>query len=323
MREIFKNIVKTAFLAANEVSWTLIKIYVPLSILATLLRQVGFFDWLSPHLYPLMKLMGLSGKASITILASFFGNVYAGIATIPALELTVREITILGIIIGFSHSLIIETGILIKLRFATYRIAFFRIVLGLMSGIVANAFLPQHIEGIVLNPYLQVTSDINWINIFMGIFTTIIQIWLLVFILQLMYDLLRQWIFMQKIKPYVQSAGSFFGISAGGIVPWLVGLFLGIIYGSGIMLQFAKKGVIKHKDASLITVFLVLAHAIVEDSLLFAIVGGNFWIIFLSRTIVAFIILKILSIGNWYKKLTIIGVISEQDFDKYNTSTCV
>jgi hypothetical protein len=270
-----------------------------------------------------MKLMGLPGRASITILASFFGNVYAGIATIPALELTVREVTILGIIIGFSHSLIIETGILIKLRFATYRIAFFRIALGLFSGIVANALLPEHIGGIVLNPYLKATSEINWMNVFMGIITTIIQIWLLVFVLQLMYDLLRQWAFMHKIKPYIQSTGSFFGLSAGGIVPWLVGLFLGIIYGSGIMLQFAKKGVINHKDASLITVFLVLAHAIVEDSLLFAIVGGNFWIIFLSRTIIAFVLLKILSFGNIYKKLNILGVISEQDFNKYKSAVKV
>ncbi|MCX7863088.1 MAG: hypothetical protein N2449_08865 [Bacteroidales bacterium] len=320
IKKLIANTIKTAFVSANEVSWTLIKVYVPLSILATLLKQYGFFDWLSPYMLPVMEAMGLPGKAAVTILASFFGNVYAGIATIPALNLTVREITILGIIIGFSHSLIIETGILIKLRFATYRIALFRILLGLISGIIANLLLPQNIEGIVLNPYLQGTDNIDWFNILMGIVTTIIQIWLLVFLLQFLYDTLRQWSFVQFIKPYICNIGSFFGLSAGGIVPWLVGLFLGIIYGSGIMLQFAKKGVINHKDASLITVFLVLAHAIIEDSLLFAIVGGNFWIIFLSRTIIAFLILKLLSFGQMYKKLHFLGVISEQRFHQYKSA---
>ncbi len=316
-RQILRDGVIVSWKASNEVSWSLVKIYVPLSLLTTLLRQVGFFDWLSPYFYPLMNIMGLPGKASITLLAAFLGNVYAGIATIPALALTPREITILGIIIGFSHSLLIETGILMKLRFTSYRIAFFRVFLGISAGILANLLLPHHIEGIVLNPYLQSTNEIVWSDVLMGILTTVVQIWLLIFVLQFLYETLRQSLLVQRTKPTMQSIGSFFGLSVGGIVPWLVGFFLGIIYGSGIMLQFAKKGIVTHKDASLITVFLVLAHAIVEDSLLFAIVGGNFWIIFLSRTIIAFIFLKILSFGNIYKKLSYIGVISEEKFLSY------
>ncbi len=314
---MYKHIFKTSFNSANDVTWILIKVYVPLSLLATFLRQIGFFDWLSPYLEPLMQAIGLPGKASVTILASFFGNVYAGIATIPALSLNVREVTILGIVIGFSHSLIIETGILMKLRFATYRIALFRIVLGIIAGIIANILLPEKIEGIVLNPYLRTTIEINWLNVLMGILTTMLQIWFLVFILQFAYDALRHWAFTHKIKPYVNSIGSFFGLSTGGVVPWLVGFFLGIIYGSGILLQFAKKGSVNHKDAVLITIFLVLAHAIIEDSLLFAIVGGNFWIIFISRTTIAIIILKLLSYGKFYKKLKIIGVIDEEKFLSY------
>jgi|YNPMSStandDraft_1061717.scaffolds.fasta_scaffold01543_9 hypothetical protein len=314
---MLKKILNASFHSANDVTWVLLKVYVPLSILASLLRQFGFFDWLSPYLEPMMHIMGLPGKTSITILASFFGNVYAGIATIPAMGLTVREVTILGIVIGFSHSLIIETGILMKLRFATYRIALFRVILGIFAGIIANFLLPEKIEGIILNPYLKTTDEIDWLKVLLGILTTIIQIWFLVFILQFAYDVFRNWTFSQKIKPYINSLGNFFGLSAGGVVPWLVGLFLGIIYGSGILIQFAKKGAVNHKDAVLITIFLVLAHAIIEDSLLFAIVGGNFWIIFISRTLIAFVILKLISYGNFYKKLKILGVIDEENFLTY------
>lgn len=250
-----------------------------------------------------MVFIGLPGKASIAIIASFLGNVYAGIATIPALNLSAREITILGIIIGFSHNLLVETGILVKLRFANVRIAFFRIFLGIFAGFIANLVLPSEIYGAVLNPFFKTASTIDWYKVFLGIITTIAQIFTLVFLIQLAYELLKRWFYVQKIKPIFHVFGRFFGISGGGVVPWLTGFFFGIVYGSGIMFQFMQNGVVKYKDAALITIFLVLAHAIIEDSLIFAIVGGNFWIIFLTRVLIAFTILKLLSLGTIYKYL--------------------
>ncbi|NMC99049.1 MAG: hypothetical protein GYA62_04945 [Bacteroidales bacterium] len=310
-----KQIIISAAKAAFKVSWLLIKVYVPLSLLSAFLRQIGFFDWLSPYLSPIMEFIGLPGKASLTLIASFLGNVYAGIATIPSLNLSAREITILGIVIGFSHNLLVETGILIKLRFASVRIAFFRIVLGLFAGFLANLILPEYIYGVVLNPFFKSVPQVDWYKVTMGMLTTIAQIIVLVFFIQVAYETLKRWAFVQRIKPAFHSFGRFFGISGGGVVPWLTGFFFGIVYGSGIMFQFVKNGLIKHKDASLITVFLVLAHAIVEDSLVFAIVGGNFWIILLTRISIAFIVLKILSIGNTFKQLYKIGAVKESDFN--------
>jgi hypothetical protein len=308
-----KQLIINAAKIALKVSWLLIKVYVPLSLLSAGLRQVGFFDWLSPYLSPFMKFLGLPGKSSISLIAAFLGNVYAGIATIPSLNLSAREITILGIIIGFSHNLLVETGILMKLRFANIRIAFFRITLGLFAGFLANLILPEHVSGVVLNPFFKASATVDWYKVIMGIITTVLQILILVFLIQVLYESLRRWTFAKKIKPLVNKFGSFFGISSGGVVPWLTGFFFGIVYGSGIMFQFVQNGVVKHKDAALITIFLVLAHAIIEDSLLFAIVGGNFWIIILTRVGIAFILLKILSIGNIYKKLFLIGSAGEKE----------
>lgn len=309
-----KQIIIQAGKVAFKVSWLLIKVYVPLSLFSSFLRQVGFFDWLSPYLSPVMQLMGLPGKASITLVASFLGNVYAGIATIPSLNLSAREITILGIIVGFSHNLLVETGILVKLKFANYRIAFFRIVLGILAGILANILLPKHVNGAILNPFFQSSSTVDWYKVTMGMLTTIIQILILVFVIQVAYETLKRWVFVQKVKPAFRALGRFFGISGGGVVPWLSGFFFGIVYGSGIMFQFVQNGLVRHKDASLITIFLVLAHAIIEDSLIFAIVGGSFWIILIVRVSIAFSILKILSIGEIYLKLSYIGAISKKDF---------
>lgn len=112
----------------------------------------------------------------ITIIATYLGNIYAGIATIPALNLSSREMTILGIVLGLSHNLFVETGILINLNFATIRIAFFRVFVSLFIGLILNLLLPENIPSQILNPFLKHSTTSNWSNIIIGILTTILQI---------------------------------------------------------------------------------------------------------------------------------------------------
>lgn len=304
MYQIIKNSLKIAL----QVAWKLIKVYIPLSILSTLLKEVGFFEWISPYISPFMKYLGLPGNASITIIATFFGNIYAGIATIPVLNLSAREITILGIILGLSHNLFVETGILINLNFATIRIAFFRIFVALITGLILNLLLPQNISGEVLNPFLKTTTTTDWFKIIMGMLTTILQIIIIIFLLQFIYEYLKKWTFSRTIKPYLNKFGNIWGLSSGAVIPWLTGFIFGIVYGSGIMYQFIQNKSILPKDISIITIFLVFAHAIIEDSLLFAIVGGNFWIIFTIRTLLAFTLILFLSKKDYYKLGYVVGV---------------
>jgi hypothetical protein len=303
MKELFINTAKVSL----KISWMLVKVYIPLSILTTFLKFSGFFEWLSPLLSPFMKLLGLPGEASISLVAGFFGNVYAGVATIPALDLTFRQITILGIIIGFCHNLFVETAILLKLKFARVGFAFFRIVFGLIAGMLANLILPEKMDGVILNPYMN-PETFSWINSIKGIVVTCLQVTVIIFVLNFIFEVLKQWSFSKIIKSKLQRISSFMGLSPGALVPWLAGFFLGIVYGAGILFQFAEKKSLTPKDASLVTVFMVLAHAIFEDTLVFVVLGANFWWIFVIRVALAFIVMKLLSIGNTYKKFLWIGL---------------
>ncbi|MCX7955449.1 MAG: hypothetical protein N3A01_09730 [Bacteroidales bacterium] len=302
-----KDVLLISFKYSITTGWKLLRIYFPLAILSTILKQIGFFEWLSPYIAPVMENFGLPGKASITLISAYIGNMYAAIATIPALDLTPREVTILGIMTGLCHNLILETGILINLKFATIRIAIFRLFLSITAGLLANAILPAYVNGQVLNPFLQSSDKVNWVNTISGILTTALQIITIIFTLQLIYELLKKTPFKEKLKQILSFIGKIFGISKGGIVPLLVGLFFGIVYGSGIMLQFRKNNSITDKDSALIAVFLILAHAIIEDTMLFVIVGGNFWIIFILRVFVAYAFIRTFSLGNLYRKLYLVG----------------
>lgn len=303
MNEVLTSTFKTSF----KVAWLLIKIYIPFSIFSGFLKYSGFYDWVSPFLSPFMHLIGLPGNAAITLIAGFLGNVYAAIATIPSLDLTFRQITIIGIIIGFSHNLIVESGILIKLKFAKAQFAIFRLLFGLFAGLIMNFILPESINGAILTPFSN-TATFSWFNSFKSILITCLQFTVIISVLNFLYEILKRWKYSKIVKQKLQKVSSLMGLSHGALVPWLAGFILGIVYGAGILFQFNQNKLLTHKDACLVTVFMVLAHAIIEDTLVFVVIGANFWWIFITRILLAFIVMKLLSINNLYKKFLWLGL---------------
>jgi len=67
-----------------------------------------------------------------------------------------------------------------------------------------------------------------------------------------------------------------------------VGLIIGITYGAGVILMSYKQQEMNKKDVLLVSVFLCLCHAIVEDTLLFAAFGSITWVVIVVKLVVAF-----------------------------------
>lgn len=306
-----KEVFIKSFRQSLKVSWTLIKVYIPLAIITTFLKQIGVLDFIAPYLAPFMKLMGLPGETAISLLVAFTNNVYASIGTMAAFQLTPRQVTILGIMIGLAHTLFIETAVLMKLKMGTLRIAFFRIALAVCAGMLLNLLLPQNISGIVLNPYTAV-KEFSWLNTFKSMGITCAQIVVYMFIIMLVYEFIMLWKAPKKAQNILHAVPRAIGLSEQAFGPWIVGLFIGITYGAGILFQFAEKQKLSHKDVCLTTIFLVLAHAIIEDTMAFAVLGGNFWYIILIRVFTAFIVTRVLATKDLYRHFLWIGLPKEK-----------
>lgn len=121
--------------------WLLSKVLIPVYLLITLIRLTPLIDWISVVFKPLMFLFGLPGEAAIVLVLGNTLNLYAALGAIASLALTVKQITILAVMLAFSHSLIVETAILKKLKVSGTKIVAFRISLGLLSGIILNLIL--------------------------------------------------------------------------------------------------------------------------------------------------------------------------------------
>ena len=69
--------------------------------------------------------------------------------------------------------------------------------------------------------------------------------------------------------------------------PLLAGLFLGIVFGSGVIISFANDGTLTKRDLIIVLVFLGICHSVIEDTLVFAALGANWWVLISSRFILA------------------------------------
>jgi len=65
--------------------------------------------------------------------------------------------------------------------------------------------------------------------------------------------------------------------------PLLAGLFLGIVFGSGVIISVAKDGTLTKRDLILVLVFLGICHSVIEDTLIFAALGANWWVLISCR----------------------------------------
>jgi nucleoside recognition protein len=65
------------------------------------------------------------------------------------------------------------------------------------------------------------------------------------------------------------------GMSPPCTVPLVAGFFLGIIYGAGIIIPIADEKKIGPEELHSLMLFLCTCHAIIEDTLLFALAGSN------------------------------------------------
>jgi hypothetical protein len=69
--------------------------------------------------------------------------------------------------------------------------------------------------------------------------------------------------------------------------PLLAGLFLGIVFGSGVIISFANDGTLTKRDLIIVLVFLGICHSIIEDTLIFAALGANWWVLIGCRFVLA------------------------------------
>ncbi|MDF2948975.1 MAG: nucleoside recognition domain protein [Sedimentibacter sp.] len=100
---------------------------------------------------------------------------------------------------------------------------------------------------------------------------------------------------IDKLSDAIKPISKFFTISEKSGVSLLFGIVFGLTIGAGAVIQSVKDYNIDKRSVLLITMFLSMCHAVIEDSMLFGAAGANVIALISARVISAVFITFVLS----------------------------
>lgn len=133
--------IKTGFKKGVDTTIKVGKILIPVYFIVTFIKYTPIINYISLVFKPLMEMVGLPGEAALPFAIGNIINIYAGIAAILALKLTAKEITIISVMLCFSHSLFLETAVCKKVGVSATFVVILRQILAFIAGIILNLLI--------------------------------------------------------------------------------------------------------------------------------------------------------------------------------------
>jgi hypothetical protein len=260
-------------------SWIILKLVIPIYILADILYYYNTLSYVSFIVKPFTSFLGLPPEASLSIISGMFLNLYAAVAFAAPLKMSVVQWSVLAVFLGVCHSLIVESAIMKKLGISnlfSYSLRFFvGLIAGYVTSLLPNSFFSSSIsnnEVFHKEQYHSLNSLL--FNSFENAVILSIKIIILITVLIFIMNFIKNLEFIKNSKKNISKSFSI-----------IVGLILGITYGAGILITESSQ--LKKQDLFFIATFLMICHAVIEDTLLFVIFGADFTVVLMVRIVFA------------------------------------
>lgn len=292
------KIVKDSIKPTVKTTLWLLKIMIPISFAVCLAQYFGLIEWCAGWLNPLFCHIGLPGASSIAFLTGATSTTYAALAVMMSMELTLRQATIIAIMVLICHALPLECTVNKKVGSKPFRMGFLRICGALLAAVYLNLVLPELSDPFSALPLSSAEASLievlkGWLISSMKL---IIMIFAIIYALMFIQRFMEKFGLMQKLTKPLEPLMQFFGLPRNAAYLWLVGNVLGISYGSAVMLQLEEEGKISPLEADEVNYHLIMNHSMLEDTLVFATAGVSALWILSTRLLFAFVLV-------WGRKL--------------------
>ena len=282
----YRKILRPSIIKSSQTTIWLMKIILPVSLLVGFLDFYGGLAYMAQFFNPLFIHLGLPGSTAIVYITSIFLPLYAPLAIIMSMSMTLRELTILALMCQTAHNLPVESAIQAKTGSSFWGMFSLRIVTSLAIGIVLNLILPQDMGmPIFVKTSVEELSSVN--DVFISWLTSSFQMAVILFTiisaLNILYKLLLEYNLIAKLTKTIRPVLSFFGLPESVGFLWLIGYIVGLAYGGAMMIEQLNDGKVTKSDVKLLNYHLAVSHSVLEDNLIFVALGVSYWLILAVR----------------------------------------
>lgn len=297
---MWQQTIKTGLKVGLSTTWSLGKIIFPVTMIVAFLQHTPILPWVIELITPFMGVLGLSGDAAIPLVLGNFLNIYAAIGAIFTMELTVKEVFIIAVMLSFSHALIIESSVAVKVGVKLWIAVGVRLALAFISAVVINLVWKggeQIAQYGLVSQQEETVTGLAGITLDalqkagLGVFQLAVIVIPLMLVIQVLKDL--KWLdtFSRWMAPLIRKLG----MQENTSTTLAAGLLFGLTFGAGVMIQAIKEDGVSKKDITLAFIFLITCHAVVEDTLIFIPLGIPILPLLLVRVFMAILITMVVA----------------------------
>ncbi|TYP49769.1 nucleoside recognition protein [Thermosediminibacter litoriperuensis] len=120
-----------------------------------------------------------------------------------------------------------------------------------------------------------------------GSLLSVKQIAVIVIPIMIAMEFLKDLGVLDRIAGFFSPLVRVFGMRKESGFPLVIGIIIGLSYGAGVIFRTARENRLPRRDLYLITYFLVAAHAVFEDTAIFAALGVSSALLLTTRLLVA------------------------------------
>ncbi len=132
------NSIKSGFWTGVRTTGMLARVIVPVYFIVAILSRYGGLEQIAHFFEPVMHIFGLPGEAALVLVLGNVVNLYAALGAIVAISLTSGQLTVLALMLGFSHSLFVESAVVKKTGVPIRVILPLRLGMMILVGMIAG-----------------------------------------------------------------------------------------------------------------------------------------------------------------------------------------
>lgn len=285
---------------SGRISLELYKIMIPIIIAVKILQDLGLIAWLALPLAPVMHLVGLPGEMGLVWATALVNNIYGSMIVFVSLagqhDLTVAQVTVLGVMILIAHGLPVELQIVRKSGPRMGFQAFLRIGGALALGWALSRMYAwggwlQEANVVLWQPQPQSEDLLAW---GLGQVSNLAMIFVIITLLSVVMRVFTviglTGLCVRLLAPVLRLLG--IGAEAGTLT--IVGMVMGLAYGGGMIMHEAHSGKVGPKDIFSSLSLMGLSHSVFEDTLLMIVIGGHVSGLLWARIIFTLVVVALL-----------------------------
>jgi hypothetical protein len=123
--------------------WILMRVMVPVYIIIAILARTPVLPAIADFFQPAMGIWRLPGDAALAMVVGHFVNLYAALAVIAAGQWDPDAVTVAAIILGISHSHLMESAVFRLMRLPYAVLATLRVTAGWGLGWIVAVLLAK------------------------------------------------------------------------------------------------------------------------------------------------------------------------------------